>query len=193
MSEAANLTIPGLLARDPSTINPMEAHTALSSCALMVNEMMAYEDAVIAAGRDPEAAKAMLLNMRHEPVFGAVRMAVLGFIESRKAEPQAAAEPVRIDYAAELHREAAFRSDPGAWIPGAVTAPGIARLDAAMSGFLLIDGEIVPWDYCGDGVDALGRDDMLASMVAMGFARGYVVGNRLACDLPANLAFIEVL
>ena len=193
MSEATDRTIPALLTRDPSTINPMEAHTALSSCALMVNEMMAYEDAVVAAGRDPEAAKAMLLNMRHEPTFGAVRMAVLDFIESRKAEPQPAAEAPRVDYAAELHREAAFRSDPGAWIPGAVTAPGIARLDYAMSGFLLVDGEIRPWDYCGDGVDALGCDMLLASMVAMGFSRGYVVGTRLSCDLPANLTFVEVL
>ena len=96
---------------------------------------------------------------------------------------------------AEVGRCEAFRADPGAYVPGAVHAKGLASIGAAaVDGFLDVDGEICPWVYSAVGVGKMGVWELGMTMSEMGFAHGFIVGTHVrdGAVIPDGITYVEV-
>lgn len=91
----------------------------------------------------------------------------------------------------------AFRSNPGASLPGARPSAGVAMLDRGhvVDGWITVDGEDLPWAYGPAGVGIATVYELARYVrVAPGVRRGLVVGTHLQADviLPPEVTFVSI-
>lgn len=156
------------------------------------------------AVEDPHAARSFLLERREEPEFPLLRQSILSTIELRIDAANAAARDrlllVTGDDAPggknDNAREAAFKANPGTYLPGAEVSN--VRTFARAFWHVLIDGKLVPCDYVCRVALVSDLHDMVECLaVNRQYERGIVIGSPetardIAGLLPPNIAFVAV-
>ena len=158
MSEPhTDISIDALLARPANSIEPTgvrRLQESLLAGAMVLAEVQAYEEALNMD--DPAEGHAMILAREEEPAFEMIRVAVLATLaewmkRSREAEVGEVRDLGR-EVTDEIHahieldrmREAAFRRDPGRFLPGATNSP-VALFDAQGCWLVERAGDPHPW------------------------------------------------
>jgi hypothetical protein len=90
-----------------------------------------------------------------------------------------------------------FRSNPGAYLPGARPSAGVAMLDRShlVDGWITVDGEDVPWSHGALGVSAMTVFELARYVLAApDVRRGVVVGTHLQAGvtLPPEILFASL-
>ncbi|MCI9881860.1 MULTISPECIES: hypothetical protein [Methylobacterium] len=176
----------------------------ISQYAERFEEASVLEIAAAMSVEDPHAARSFLLERTAEPAFPMLRRSVLGTIELRIEAAKAAARDrlllVTGDDApggkSDKAREAIFRRDPGAFLPGAEVSK--VRPFARAFWHVLIDGKDVPCVYVCRAAVVSDLHDMVECLAEnRQYERGIVIGapetaRDIAGLLPPNIAFVAV-
>ncbi|MBI1689502.1 hypothetical protein [Methylorubrum sp. DB1722] len=173
-------SIHALLARPSDSLSPRDISTLqeyLLLGASVLKECQAYEYAATIGVRDPAMGHALLEEYarENELAFPQVRNALLAQFASR---PDAIVDT--IDFAAaggptDRSREAAFRRDPGRWLPGA-TKSTVATFPGTGFGVVRYEGHDWLWTYAAAGYAASDLAELADAVRDGGWFSGLLVG-----------------
>lgn len=166
-------------------------------------EASVYEIAAAMGVDDPHAARSFLLERTAAPAFPLLRAAVLASLDLRIDAARAMRDrllAVKGDDAPggpnDRAREAAFRREPGAFLPGAVAS--IVKSPVPAFWNVMLDGQLVPCAYVCRAAAVSDLSDMIVLLdEEPRYGRGIVVGapeteRDLAGMIPANITFVAV-
>jgi hypothetical protein len=167
-------------------------------------EASVYELVAAMGVDDPHAASEILLEHRGDPAFPMLKAVVLANLDLRIGAATAMRDrllAVKGDDAPggpnDRAREAAFRRDPGSFLPGAVASIVKAGLPLAFWN-VLHDGQLVPCAYVCRAAAMSDLHDMICLLDEQPHrGRGIVIGapeteRDLAGMIPDNVTFVSV-
>ncbi|MEE8629712.1 MULTISPECIES: hypothetical protein [Methylobacterium] len=171
----------------------------LASCQLMA-ECGLYEEAASLGRATPGAGLSLLhsMDLGIELGFPLVRQALIEHLDNRASQEaiRAAAGPAHEAPSAydDARRQEAFKREPGRYILGATTAPGMPWRSRAIDGHVRVEGRTCPWIFSPCGVRAAKVGSLAEYLSATKAARGYVVASHLdvGVELPTGISFVEV-
>lgn len=208
-----NPNISALLARPSEKMSGgevAEVKKHLLNAVGLLGETQLYDTAAAIGKRDPKAGHALLMEQAadpdFEPAFPAIRLALLMSFSARMDVIDAVVETR--DLAAEVKaeacaggpadqaREAAFRADPGRFLPGAGKS-SVRLLHAPGFGMVrILDADVdVPWTYAAVGKVRSDFAELYALAEDGGWKCGILVGPAAAeheIALPASYRFVVV-
>jgi hypothetical protein len=203
-------SIAAIIARPPEAIGPREISVLKASLiagAAVLSEGEIYNRVARLLRSDPHAANDMLLAMDQgddafDPAWMDLRVHLLAAAYTRMKELAAAEAPHVFDTGAEKAggpadqaREAAFRADPGKYLPGATTS-AVRLLRPSGFGLVEIDGETFAWTYSALGYARSEVAELSAFIADAGQGyRGVIVGPAglwSEIDLPQGWKLVAV-
>lgn len=197
-------TISALAARPPENLKAREIshlQAGLLASAAVLAECEVYDIASGLMGRNPHGAHDLLLKMDEfgnaEFGYPMIRVMLMASAVVRMKEVEAKWDAEKAGGPADQAREAAFRADPGKFLPGATTSP-IRLLRPSGFGLVEIDGQTWPWTYVSIDYERSDIAELRTFIAEGGYEpRGIVVGSaELAdeVDLPEGwkLAVVEL-
>ncbi|MCJ2074432.1 hypothetical protein MKK68_01985 [Methylobacterium sp. E-016] len=203
-------SIDALLARPPEQLSGGEVTTisaALLNAVSLLEETQLYENAVSIGKRDAKAGHALLMKQGDlpdfEPAFPMVRLGLLAWFSSRMDVIEGVVETrdllavVNADLPggpADRAREAAFRREPGRFLPGA-TRSAVTLFRAPGFAMIRLDDVDLPWTYAAVGKGRSDFAELYAVVEEGGYQGGVLVGPAAVAEevsLPEGYEFVAV-
>lgn len=206
MTNPSNDTsINALLARPSAQMTGHEVFavkTALLNAVSTLAEAQLYDDVSQVMKADPHSAHDMLLRQKEEdpdfePAFPQIRLHLMLACVERMKSIESTWDPIGEPAAGgplDLAREAAFREDPGRWLPGA-TASDVVLLKSSGLGVVRYRGREHVWTYAAITQGDRAVQDINGFLDFRPEFGGIIVGPSALeedIDLPGDCLFVAV-